>query len=42
VERIDYAHLAQAAEVIVRATRILADGPPVSGRPGGRPTPATP
>jgi hypothetical protein len=42
VERIDFAHLAQAAEVIVRATRILADGPPVSWRPGGRPTPATP
>jgi hypothetical protein len=42
VERIDFAHLEQAADVIIRATRILADGPPVSWRPGGRPTPATP
>ena len=42
VERIDFDHLAAAAEVVSRATRILADGPRPEWRPGGRPTPATP
>jgi Zn-dependent M28 family amino/carboxypeptidase len=42
VERIDFAHLKQAAEVVVRATRILADGPAPAWRSGGRPTPASP
>jgi hypothetical protein len=42
VERIDFAHLEQAADVISRAIRILADGPRVTWLPGGRPTPATP
>jgi hypothetical protein len=42
VERIDFAHLAQAAEVVVRATRLLADQPAPRWHPGGRPTPSTP
>ncbi|HEX2217607.1 MAG TPA: M20/M25/M40 family metallo-hydrolase [Gemmatimonadales bacterium] len=42
VERIDFDHLAEAARVVSRATRILADGPRPEWRPGGRPTPATP
>ena len=41
-DRIDFAHLQQAADVIIRAARILADGPLVSWKPGGRPTPPTP
>ncbi len=42
VERIDFDHLAEAAQVVSRAIRILADGPHPEWRPGGRPTPATP
>jgi hypothetical protein len=42
VDRIDFAHLEQAADVIIRATRVLADGPLVNWRPGGRPTTAKP
>lgn len=42
VERIDFAHLQQAAEAVVRATRILADSAAPSWRPGGRPGPSTP
>jgi hypothetical protein len=42
VDRIDFAHLERAADVITRATRILADGPRVSWHPGGRPTPGRP
>jgi Peptidase family M28 len=42
VDRIDFAHLEQAADLVARATRLLADGPPPAWRPGGRPTPATP
>ena len=42
VERVDFAHLAQAADVVVRATRLLADGPAPAWRRGGRPTPASP
>ena len=41
-ERIDFAHLAQAADVVARAVRLLADGPAPTWRPGGRPTPSTP
>jgi hypothetical protein len=42
VDRIDFAHLEQAAGVVVRATRILADGPAPAWRSGGRPTPSSP
>jgi hypothetical protein len=42
VERVDFAHLEQAADVVVRATRLLADGPAPAWRSGGRPTPASP
>ena len=42
VERIDFAHLAQAADVVARAIRLLADGPAPTWRPGGRPTPSGP
>ena len=42
VERVDFAHLAQAADVVVRATRLLADGLAPAWRSGGRPTPASP
>jgi hypothetical protein len=42
VERIDFAHLQQAAEVVLRATRILADSAAPAWRPGGRPTFTTP
>jgi hypothetical protein len=40
VDRIDFDHLAQAAEVVTRAIRVLADGPRQGWRPGGRPTPS--
>ena len=42
VERIDFDHLARAAELVTRATRVLADGPRPAWNPGGRPAPATP
>ena len=42
VDRIDFAHLAQAADVVARAIRLLADGPVPTWRPGGRPTPPAP
>jgi hypothetical protein len=42
VERIDFDHLARAAELVARATRVLADGPRPAWNPGGRPTPTTP
>ncbi|HEY7614449.1 MAG TPA: M20/M25/M40 family metallo-hydrolase [Gemmatimonadales bacterium] len=43
VERIDFDHLARAAEMVSRAARIIADGPRPSWHPGGQPTssPAT-
>jgi hypothetical protein len=42
VERIDFEHLARAADLVTRAARVLADGPRPSWSPGGRPTPSTP
>jgi len=42
VERIDFAHLAGAADIVTRAVRVLADGPRPTWKPGGRPTPPTP
>ena len=42
VERIDFEHLARAAEMVGRATRVLADGPRPSWHPGGQPSPSTP
>ena len=42
VDRIDFAHLEQAADVVIRATRLLADGPRPTWRPGGRPSASTP
>ena len=41
-DRIDFAHLEQVAGVVLRATRVLADGPAPTWRPGGRPTHASP
>ena len=37
VERVDFAHLEQAAEVVARAVRTLADGEAPVWNPGGRP-----
>jgi hypothetical protein len=42
VDRIDFAHLERAADVVSRAARLLADGPAPAWRIGGRPTPASP
>jgi hypothetical protein len=42
VERIDFDHLTRAAELVAQATRVLADGPRPSWRPGGRPASPTP
>ena len=42
VDRIDFAHLEQAAGLVDRATRLLANGPAPVWRGGGRPTPSTP
>jgi hypothetical protein len=42
VDRIDFAHLERAADVVARAARLLADGPAPAWRIGGRPTPASP
>jgi hypothetical protein len=42
VDRIDFAHLEQATDVVARAARLLADGPAPAWRIGGRPTPASP
>ena len=37
IERIDFDHLAAAAEAVTRAVRILADGERPAWKPGGRP-----
>ncbi|CAN5693106.1 M20/M25/M40 family metallo-hydrolase [soil metagenome] len=42
VERIDFDHLARAADVVSRAARVLADGDAPVWHPGGRPLPASP
>jgi Peptidase family M28 len=42
VDRIDFAHLERAADVVARAARLLADEPAPAWRIGGRPTPASP
>jgi Zn-dependent M28 family amino/carboxypeptidase len=42
VDRIDFAHLEQAAGLVTRAARLLADGPAPVWRSGGRPIPASP
>ncbi|HEX6105631.1 MAG TPA: M20/M25/M40 family metallo-hydrolase [Gemmatimonadales bacterium] len=43
VDRIDFDHLAAAADVVTRAVRVLADGVRPEWKPGGRPQrPATP
>ena len=42
VDRIDFAHLEQAADVVIRATRLLADGPAPAWHRGGRPAPSSP
>ena len=42
VERIDFEHLAGAADLVARAARVLANGPRPTWKPGGRPTPPTP
>jgi hypothetical protein len=38
ISRIDPEHLEQAAAIVSRAVRLLADGDPPAWRPGGRPT----
>lgn len=42
VERIDFDHLARAAELVTRAARAIADGPKPEWKSGGRPAPPTP
>ena len=42
VARIDFAHLEQVANVVLRATRVLADGAAPAWHSGGRPVPSTP
>ena len=42
VDRIDFHHLQQAADAVIRATRILADSAPPTWVPGGKPGPALP
>jgi hypothetical protein len=42
VDRIDFAHLERAADLVARAARLLADGPAPDWHLGGRPTPASP
>ncbi len=42
LERIDFDHLARAADLVSRAARVLADGPRPTWKPGGRPAPSTP
>jgi hypothetical protein len=42
VDRIDFEHLTLAADLVVRAARVVANGPRPTWKPGGRPTPATP
>jgi Zn-dependent M28 family amino/carboxypeptidase len=42
VDRIDFFHLQQAADHVIRAVRILADSAPPAWRPGGRPGPDLP
>jgi hypothetical protein len=42
VDRIDFTHLEQAADLVVRATRLLADGPRQMWLPEGRPSPSAP
>ena len=42
VDRLDFDHLAQAADLVTRAARVLADGPKPTWKPGGRPAPPAP
>jgi Zn-dependent M28 family amino/carboxypeptidase len=42
VDRIDFEHLEKAADLVVRAARLLADGDLPVWHPGGRPFPASP
>ena len=42
VDRIDFAHLEQAADNVARAARLLADGPAPTWRMGGHPRPPRP
>jgi hypothetical protein len=42
VERIDFEHLARAADLVAGAARVLAEGPRPTWHPGGRPNPPTP
>jgi hypothetical protein len=42
VARIDFDHLARAAELVTRAARVLAEGDVPVWHPGGRPLPAVP
>jgi Zn-dependent M28 family amino/carboxypeptidase len=42
VERMDFAHLEQVAQLVARAARLLADEPAPAWHVGGQPTPATP
>lgn len=42
VDRIDFHHLQQAADAVIRATRLLADSAPPTWVPGGKPGPALP
>ncbi|MGH7579124.1 MAG: M20/M25/M40 family metallo-hydrolase [Gemmatimonadales bacterium] len=42
VDRIDFAHLAQAADLVARAARILADSAAPEWRPAGRPAASAP
>ncbi|MBA3317173.1 MAG: M20/M25/M40 family metallo-hydrolase [Gemmatimonadales bacterium] len=42
VDRIDFAHLQQATDLVIRATRLLADGTAPTWRQGGRPSPTAP
>lgn len=41
VDRIDFAHLERVADLVVRATRVLADGPAPQWHRSGRPGPST-
>jgi Peptidase family M28 len=42
VDRIDFFHLQQAADHVIRAARVLADSAPPSWKPGGKPGPDLP
>jgi Iap family predicted aminopeptidase len=39
VDRVDFDHMARAIENVVRAARVLADGPKPEWKPNGRPEP---